>query len=47
MSIVVRFVSGSLADQGFSFDKDVVRVGDADGVDLRLDPAQPGDGGAR
>lgn len=47
MSIVVRFVSGSLSDREFSFPKDVVRIGDADGVDLRLDPAQPGDGGAR
>ena len=47
MSIVVRFVSGSLIDREFSFPKDLVRVGDAEGVDLRVDPAQPGDGGAR
>jgi len=47
MPIVVRFVSGSLAGREFSFPKEVVRVGDADGVDLRVDPAQPGDGGAR
>ncbi len=47
MPIAVRFVSGSLADREFSFPKESVRVGDADGVDLRVDPAQPGDGGAR
>ena len=47
MSIVVRFVSGSLTDREFSFPKELVRIGDAEGVDLRLDPAQPGDGGAR
>lgn len=47
MSIAVRFVSGSLLDREFSFPKEFVRVGDADGVDLRVDPAQPGDGGAR
>ena len=47
MSIAVRFVSGSLTDREFSFPKEVVRIGDAEGVDLRVDPAQPGDGGAR
>lgn len=47
MPIVVRFVSGSLAERDFSFPKDVVRIGDAEGVDLKVDPAQPGDGGAR
>ncbi len=47
MSIAVRFVSGSLADREFSFPKEFIRIGDAEGVDLRLDPAQPGDGGAR
>ncbi len=47
MSIAVRFVSGSLIDREFSFPKELVRVGDAEGVDLRVDPAQPGDGGAR
>lgn len=47
MPIVVRFVSGSLAGREFSFPQDLVRIGDADGVDLRVDPAQPGDGGAR
>jgi hypothetical protein len=47
MPIVVRFHSGSLSDREFSFPKEVVRVGDAEGVDLRVDPAQPGDGGAR
>jgi uncharacterized protein YoxC len=47
MSIVVRFVSGSLLEREFSFPKDQIRIGDAEGVDLRVDPAQPGDGGAR
>ncbi len=47
MSIAIRFVSGSLIDREFSFPKELVRVGDAEGVDLRVDPAQPGDGGAR
>jgi len=47
MPIVVRFVSGSLANREFSFPQEVVRIGDAEGVDLRVDPAQPGDGGAR
>jgi len=47
MSIVVRFSSGSLSDREFSFPKDLVRIGDAEGVDLRIDPAQPGDGGVR
>ena len=47
MSIAVRFVSGSLIDREFSFPKELVRVGDAEGVDLRVDPSQPGDGGAR
>lgn len=47
MSIVVRFVSGSLSGREFSFPNDLVRIGDAEGVDLRVDPAQPGDGGAR
>ncbi|HYN42024.1 MAG TPA: hypothetical protein VE129_09625 [Thermoanaerobaculia bacterium] len=47
MSIAVRFVSGSLIDREFSFPKEFVRIGDAEGVDLRVDPAQPGDGGAR
>lgn len=47
MSIVVRFVSGSLSDREFAFPKEIVRVGDAEGVDLKIDPAQPGDGGAR
>lgn len=47
MSIVVRFVSGSLSDREFSFPKDLVRIGDAEGVDLRIDPSQPSDGGAR
>jgi len=47
MSIVVRFVSGSLSDREFAFPKELVRVGDAEGVDLRVDPSQPGDGGAR
>lgn len=47
MPIVVRFVSGSLSDREFSFPKDLVRIGDAEGVDLRIDPAQPSDGGAR
>lgn len=47
MSIAVRFVSGSLVDREFSFPKEFIRIGDAEGVDLRLDPAQPGDGGAR
>ena len=47
MPIVVRFVSGSLSEREFSFPGEVVRIGDADGVDLRVDPTQPGDGGAR
>ncbi|MBK9963466.1 MAG: hypothetical protein IPP07_00625 [Holophagales bacterium] len=47
MSIAVRFVSGSLVDREFSFPKEFIRIGDAEGVDLKLDPAQPGDGGAR
>lgn len=47
MPIVVRFVSGSLAGREFTFPNENVRIGDADGVDLRVDPAQPGDGGAR
>lgn len=47
MSMVVRFVSGSLSDREFAFPKEIVRVGDAEGVDLKVDPAQPGDGGAR
>jgi hypothetical protein len=47
MSIAIRFVSGSLIDREFSFPKELVRVGDAEGVDLRVDPTQPGDGGAR
>lgn len=47
MPIVVRFVSGSLSDREFAFPKDVVRIGDAEGVDLKVDPAQPGDGGVR
>ena len=47
MPIVVRFLSGSLSDREFSFPADLVRVGDAEGVDLRVDPTQPGDGGAR
>ena len=47
MPIVVRFLSGSLTDRDFSFPGEVVRVGDAEGVDLRVDPAAPGDGGAR
>jgi hypothetical protein len=47
MSIAVRFVSGSLIGREFSFPKELVRIGDAEGVDLRVDPAQPGDGGAR
>lgn len=47
MPIVVRFSSGSLSEREFSFPAEYVRVGDAEGVDLRIDPAQPGDGGAR
>ena len=47
MPIVVRFLSGSLTDRDFSFPGEVVRVGDAEGVDLRVDPAAPGDGGVR
>ena len=47
MPIVVRFVSGSLSEREFAFPKDLIRIGDAEGVDLRVDPAQPGDGGAR
>ena len=47
MPIVVRFLSGSLTDRDFSFPGEVVRVGDAEGIDLRVDPAAPGDGGAR
>ena len=47
MPIVVRFVSGSLSEREFSFPKETVRIGDGDGVDLRVDPAQAGDGGAR
>jgi predicted transcriptional regulator len=47
MPIVIRFVSGSLAGREFTFPNENVRIGDADGVDLRVDPAQPGDGGAR
>lgn len=47
MPIVVRFLSGSLTDRDFSFPGDLVRVGDAEGVDLRIDPGAPGDGGAR
>ena len=43
MPIVVRFLSGSLVDRDFSFPGEVVRVGDAEGVDLRVDPAAPGD----
>jgi hypothetical protein len=47
MPIVVRFLSGSLTDRDFSFPGEVVRVGDAEGIDLRVDPSAPGDGGAR
>jgi len=47
MPIVVRFVSGSLAGREATFPNETVRIGDADGVDLRVDPARPGDGGAR
>ena len=47
MSIAVRFISGSLIDREFSFPKEFVRIGDAEGVDLRVDPTQPGDGGSR
>lgn len=47
MSIAVRFLTGSLADREFSFPKELIRIGDAEGVDLRVDPAQPGDGGVR
>ena len=47
MPIVVRFQSGSLSGREFSFPKELVRIGDAEGVDLRVDPTQPGDGGAR
>ena len=47
MPIVVRFQSGSLSGREFSFASEAVRIGDAEGVDLRLDPSLPGDGGAR
>ena len=47
MPIVVRFQSGSFSGREFSFPSEVVRIGDAEGVDLRVDPTQPGDGGAR
>jgi hypothetical protein len=47
MPIVVRFQSGSLSGREFSFPSEVIRIGDGEGVDLRVDPTQPGDGGAR
>ena len=47
MGIAVRFITGSLAGREFKFDKDVVRIGDAEVVDIRVDPDEPDNAGAR
>ncbi len=47
MTISIRMVSGSLAGREFSFEKELVRVGDSATADVILDPTQPDNGGAR
>lgn len=47
MAISIRFLSGSLEGRVFEFDRDAVRVGDAPEVDLRIDPNEKDNAGAR
>jgi hypothetical protein len=47
MGMVVRFLSGSLLGRDFEFGKDVVRVGDDPDADIRIDPEEKEDAGAR
>lgn len=47
MAILVRFLSGSLDGREFTFDRDVIRIGDAEDADLPVNPEGPGDAGAR
>lgn len=47
MAISIRFLSGSLEGQVFEFDRDVIRVGDAPDVDLKVDPLERDNAGAR
>ncbi len=47
MGITIRFLSGSLQGREYEFEKDVIRVGDAADADVRIDPNQPDNGGAR
>lgn len=47
MAIAVRFLSGSLSGREFRIEKDVLRIGDAPEVDIRIDPTAPDNAGAR
>ncbi len=47
MAIAVRFLSGSLEGREFKIEKDVARIGDAADVDVRVNPDDPDNAGAR
>lgn len=47
MGMVVRFLSGSLLGRDFEFSKDLVRVGDDANADIRIDPEEKDNAGAR
>ena len=47
MGMVVRFLSGSLLGRDFEFAKNAVRVGDDPDADIRIDPEEKENAGAR
>lgn len=47
MGIAVRFLSGSYEGREFVVEKDILRIGDAEDVDIRVDPSLPENAGAR
>jgi hypothetical protein len=47
MAIAVRFLSGSMEGREFALDKDVIRIGDSADADVRVDPNERDNGGAR
>ena len=47
MAILVRFQTGSLKGRAFEVDAEVVRIGDAEDADIRVDPTEPDNAGAR